>query len=259
MDEACYNSRAWDEEARKNNFWTIPAGKDEIERARSGEISVRLTPDKSVPLSWLEGMKKKRVLLLASAGGQQTPLLSAYGADVISVDISEEMVRRDNETLEKYGLKGKAVISDMRDLRKIESKSIDYVFSAHSINFISSLDGLYSEVARVLKKGGTFMFGAANPVLYIFDEKKAERKKLRVKYTLPFSDEKSRSEKELKRMIEKKDTFESSHTLESIISPLLDAGFVLTSFYSDSSLNEAVDSFISDSFLAFNFLYADPD
>ena len=91
-------------------------------------------------------------------------------------------------------------------------------------------------------------------MLYLFDEKKEERGKLKVKYTIPFSDERSRSRKEVEKMIREKDTFESSHTLSSILSPLFEKGYVLTDFYSDSSLNDLVDSYIHDSFLAFNFL-----
>ena len=89
----------------------------------------------------------------------------------------------------------------------IESDSIDYVFIPHSLNFISSLDRLYSEVKRVLKRGGHFLFGTANPALYIFDERKMEKGKIKAKYTIPFSDEKSKSEKELRRMMKKGDTF----------------------------------------------------
>ena len=80
------------------------------------------------------------------------------------------------------------------------------------------------------------------------------RGKLKVKYTLPFSDERSRGKKEKERMIREKDTFESSHTLSSIMSPLFEKGMVLVDFYSDGSLNETVDSFIHDSFLAFNYV-----
>lgn len=254
MEEAKYNSAAWDEEARKGNYWTLPVNEDEVQKAKNGEPFVRLTPASYVKSSWIEGMKGKDVLLLASAGGQQTVLLSAFGANVLSIDISPEQVRRDNETLRKFALNGSAIVGDMCSLDTVASSSFDYVFIPHSINFISRLDGLYSEVDRVLKKNGHFLFGTANPVLYIFDEKKEEKGKLKVKYTLPFSDERSKSRKEVERMIREKDTFESSHTLDAILSPLFERGYHLIDFYSDYSLNDTVDSFIHDSFLAFNFL-----
>ena len=61
--------------------------------------------------------------------------------------------------------------------------------------------------------------------------------------------------KELK--MKKGDTFEYSHSLKSIIEPLFSLGFVMTGFYSDEAGNEVADSYLFDSFLAFNFLNAD--
>ena len=254
MLEKKLNAAAWDSEADKNNYWTIPVEDDDVQKAKRGELHVRLTPSKFVKESWIKETKGKNVLLLASAGGQQSVLFSAYGASITSLDISPKQIERDEHTLGKYGLKGKTIVGDMCDLSMFSSSSFDYVFIPHSINFISSLKELYSEVARVLKDGGHFLFGTANPVLYIFDEKKEKKGKLKVKYTLPFSDEKSKSRREIEKMIKKKDTFESSHTLSSILTPLFEKGFVLVDFYSDESLNETVDSFIHDSFIAFNFL-----
>ena len=97
------------------------------------------------------------------------------------------------------------------------------------------------------------MMGIANPVLYIFDEKKME-KKLKVKYTLPFSSDRSLSEKEYRKRIVRRDTIEFSHTLESIITPLLRRGFVIEDFFSDRALSEPTDSYISDAFLSFLFV-----
>ena len=254
MNEAYYNGKAWDEEARKGNYWTLPASDEDVEAAKGGDLKVRLTPKAFVKDSWIKGCKGKRVLLLASGGGQQTVLFAAYGAKVTSIDASSEQIKRDLEGLEKHSLDGLAMVGDMRDLGALEGNSFDFVFIPHSINFISDLSPLYDGMDRTLKKGGHFLFGVANPVLYLFDEKKEERGKLKVKYTLPFSDERSRSRKEVEKMIREKDTFESSHTLSSILSPLFEKGYVLTDFYSDSSLNDLVDSYIHDSFLAFNFL-----
>ena len=253
MCEKKLNATAWDNEAMSGNYWTRPVSEGEVSKAKNGDLRIWLTPSKMVKKSWISGTKGKKVLLLASGGGQQSVLLSAYGAHILSIDISKEQIRRDLDTLRRFGLDGEARIGDMCDLRDLEDSSFDYVFIPHSINFISNLDDLYSGVSRVLKEGGHLLFGSANPVLYIFDEKKEKRGKLKVKYTLPFSDEKSKSKKEIRKMIKAKDTFESSHTLSSILSPLFEKGFILVDFYSDESLNETVDSFIHDSFLAFNF------
>ena len=131
-----------------------------------------------------------------------------------------------------------------------EDESFDHIVNPCSLNFIEDLDKVYSEFHRVLRKGGSLIFGISNPILYIFDDKKIE-KKLKVKYTLPFSDTSSLSPKELEKRLKEQDTVEFSHTLSSIISNLLSKGFVIDGFFSDGSGFEPLDSFVSDSYLAF--------
>ena len=251
MDTEQVNSRAWDKEEERGNWWTRIIGKDEIEKAKRGDIALRITTEKAVPSSWTERMKNKDVLVLCGGGGQQTPLLAAYGCRVTSVDISQRQIEQDRKALEMYGLSARTVVGSALSL-PFESSSFDAVVNPISINFIEDINRVYDEVDRVLRSGGYFMMGIANPVLYIFDEKK-QRRKLRVKYTLPFSTTKSLSEKEVERKIEKGDTLEFSHTLENIITPLLRKGFVMEDFFTDSALSEPTDSFIHDSFLAFLF------
>lgn len=252
MDEAKYNSIAWDEEVKRNNYWTRIARQEDVEDARDGKIRIRITPSAYVPLGWLDGLKGGKVLNLAGAGGQQTVLLSAFGASVVTVDISGNQIAQDEKGLGLYGLEAELHNRDMRDLSFLDDGAFDAALCPHSINFIPSPLQFYREVYKKLKKNGVFMFGTANPVLYMFDEKKEEKeKKLKVRYTIPYSDEGSLSKKEIARMREQKDTFEFSHTLSSIIGDLLKTGFSIRDFYSDEAGSEPVDSFVYDSFLAF--------
>ena len=251
MDTEEVNSRAWDGEEERGNWWTRIVGEDEIGKARKGYIALRITTEKAVPSSWTERIKDRDVLVLCGGGGQQTPLLAAYGCRVTSVDISPRQIEQDRKALEMYGLTAETVVGSALSL-PFSSSSFDAVVNPISINFIEDINKVYDEVERVLRPGGCFMMGIANPVLYIFDEKK-QKKKLKVKYTLPFSTTKSLSEKEVEKKIEKGDTLEFSHTLESIITPLLGRGFAMEDFFSDSALSEPTDSFIHDSFLAFLF------
>ena len=250
MNEAELNSKAWDYEVRHDNLWTRIVDEDEIEKARHGEIDLWITPEHDIPPSWLGDVKGKKILLLACGGGQQTPLLAAAGADVTDVDISPLQIEQDREALRKYGLEAETRVGDMRDLSFLPDESQDYVICPHSLNFISTLDEFYSESYRVLRKGGRFLFGAANPVLYMFDDRCMERK-LKVKYTIPFSDEVSLGRKELEKRLRRNDTVEFSHTLQDIIQKPLKLGFMMKDFYTDGAISELVDSFVHDSFLAF--------
>ena len=111
-----HNRAAWNNEVRKGNQWTIPVTADEIDAAAGGEVRIYLTPLKTVPKSWLGDLKGKRVLCLASGGGQQGPILAAAGAEVTVFDNSDQQLRRDEETASAFGLKIQTVQGNMQDL-----------------------------------------------------------------------------------------------------------------------------------------------
>ncbi len=249
MDYKTLNSRAWDEEVKRNNFWTRIANQNEIEKARKGQPEIRLSPSSYVPSEWLQGTKERKTLLLAGGGGQQTPIMSAFGSIVTTIDLSEGQLQQDRKALDRYGLSADLIEASMDNL-PLPDEVFDYVLNPVSLCFIDDIKAVYREVHRVLRKNGIFMFGIANPVLYIFDEKKQD-KKLKVKYTLPFSDAAAKSRKELLKMERDKDTFEYSHTLSDIIGALLNTGFIIEGFYSDSAASEPTDSYIYDSYLVF--------
>ncbi len=249
MDYTLNNRDAWNSEVGNNNYWTRIVDDKSIQDARSGNISITVTPSKPIPNSWLEELKGKKTLNLAGGGGQQTPLLSAWGAEVTTLDLSDMQLEQDRKALEKYNLNAKLIQGDMKKL-PFENEYFDGVINPQSLNFVDDIESVFKEVHRVLKKDGIYIFGLANPILYIFDEKVQERK-LKIKYTLPFSDTVSLSSRELEKRLKKKDTIEFSHTLDSIIGGVLNSGFVLEGFFSDRALSEPTDSFVYDSHLAF--------
>ena len=57
----------------------MPVSSQSIQAAREGNWEIILTPLKTVPKHWFGELAGKRVLCLASAGGQQAPILAAAG------------------------------------------------------------------------------------------------------------------------------------------------------------------------------------
>ena len=57
--------------------WGIPIDHDTFIQAKHGKWDVLLTPTKFVPHSWFGELKGKKVLGLASGGGQQMPIFAA--------------------------------------------------------------------------------------------------------------------------------------------------------------------------------------
>jgi SAM-dependent methyltransferase len=105
----------------------------------------------------------KSVLCLASGGGQQSAAFAVLGARVTVFDLCEGQLESDRKAAERYGLDIRIEQGDMRDLSRFGENEFDIVCHAHSINFIPSVTGVFDEVRRVLKPGGSYAFSSANP------------------------------------------------------------------------------------------------
>ena len=89
-----HNREAWNRESSEGSEWCTPVNTEVIRAARTGSWSVLLTPKRAVPTSWLGELDGRKVLCLASGGGQQAPILAAAGARVVSFDLSEEQLKK---------------------------------------------------------------------------------------------------------------------------------------------------------------------
>ena len=145
----------------------------------------------------------------------------------------------------------RTVRTSMDELDCFEDEAFDSVVNPVSLNFVPDCKEVFTQVRRILVKDGLFLFGVANPIMYIFDVKGLERGRMRIRYTLPFSCDHSLSVRQRRRMAERGDTFEFSHSLQSLVGGLCAAGFAIEDFYSDTSGFEPVDSFVQDCYLAF--------
>ena len=248
MDIYEANRKAWNSEMEKRNFWTIAVSEDRIRDAKQGRPEVWVTPFQSIPQDWLADLKGKKVLVACGGGGQQTPILSAFGCEVTSLDISERQIEQDRATLDNFGLKAETICANVLDM-PFPDAHFNAVIMPQALNFIDDIERLYSEVHRVLKNDGVFIFGTANPILYMFDEKLQEHR-LKVKYTIPFSHTRSFSQRNLLSRLSKNDTLEFSHTLDTIMGNLINKGFAIDGFYTDLSGSEVTDSFVNDCHLA---------
>ena len=186
MDVLSANRDAWNEEVERRNYWTRIVDEETITQAYSGNPKIWVTPSTIVPLEWIKPLKGEKVLNACGGGGQQTPILASFGASVTVLDNAERQLDQDRAALEKYGLEATLVKGDVSNL-PFPDDSFSHIVNPCSLNFVEDISVCYKEFRRVLRKGGTLIMGIANPVLYIFDEKKQE-KKLKVKYTLPYSD-----------------------------------------------------------------------
>ncbi|MCG2753903.1 MAG: class I SAM-dependent methyltransferase [Desulfobacteraceae bacterium] len=239
MDIRDHNRKAWDHQAKTYNRWTIPASDDDILEAQKGNCRIFLTPSKPIPVDWLMPLVSRKVLCLASGGGQQGPLLAAAGAEVTVFDNSPEQLARDRLAANKHRLDLKTVEGDMSDLSFFPDNTFDLIVHPVSNLFVPNILPVWQEAFRVLQEGGELLSGFNNPVRYIFDEEDYEKGVLTPKYAIPYSDLDYLDQDEaIKKRIEGGSPLEFCHTLEDQISGQIEAGLVIIGFYEDRDLEE---------------------
>jgi SAM-dependent methyltransferase len=234
MDVQGYNREAWDSKVEGGDQWTVPVGPEVIEAARRGQWEVLLTDQKYVPRAWFPEMAGADVLCLASGGGQQAPTFAAAGASVTVLDNSPKQLAQDRLVADRESLDIKSAQGDMRDLSAFADESFDLVFHPVSNLFVPEVGPVWNEAFRVLRRGGFLLAGFLNPAVYVFDLELADDTgEVRVRYSLPYSDARSRSDEELQQQMARGEPLEFSHTLEDQIGGQIDSGFLIAGFYED--------------------------
>ncbi len=209
--------------------WGIPIDHDTFEAAKRGDWSVKLTPVKCVPREWFGVMKGKRILGLASGGGQQMPVFAALGAECAVLDYSEKQLKSEMLVAEREGYSIEIVRADMTKPFPFADSSFDIIFHPVSNCYVEEVEPIWKECFRVLKSGGVLLAGLDNGINYLF----ADEDETTVVNSLPFNPLKN---PEYMRQLEETDSgVQFSHTLEEQIGGQLRAGFCLTDIYEDTN------------------------
>lgn len=227
------NRKIWDRRAENNDIWSTPVSTEMTDRARKGDWSIVLTPEKPVPMHWFpDKLEGKKVLCLASGGGQQGPILAAAGADVTVFDNSKKQLEKDEFVAQRDNLRIKTVQGNMQDLSVFEDESFDCIVHPWSNGFVDDIRPVWKECARVLKKNGLLLSGFGNPVSCIFNVGKFEQGIFEVTNRIPYADVDHMDDPEIKEIAEA-DGYLWSHTLEDQIQGQIEAGFAIVGFYED--------------------------
>lgn len=112
----------------------------------------------------------KKVLCLASGGGQDSAAFGILDADVTVLDLSDVQLERDQQAANHHGYPLKTVQGDMRDLSIFSADSFDIVWQVYSLNFVPTVEPVFREVQRVLKRSGIYFVQFANPFVMAVDD-----------------------------------------------------------------------------------------
>jgi len=109
----------------------------------------------------LEG---KKVCVVGSGDNYAAFALAGSGAEVTSVDISEQQLQDAASRASEIGLEIRFICADAADLRSLADSNFDLVCSTNGFFvWLADLPMVFSEIARILKPGGYYVFYDVHP------------------------------------------------------------------------------------------------
>lgn len=226
-DVYVYNQDRWEALAKANALFTRPKLDLDTETARDylGLDRMGLTGDFS----------EKKVLCLASGGGQQSVAFALLGAKVTVFDISQAQLEQDKAAAAHYGVTISAFQGDMRDLSCFDGDSFDVIWQPYSLNFVPDSRVVFQKISHILKDGGVYYLMCANPFFSGLTHKDWNGKGYTIK--LPYEDELRTSYPDQDWVYDRSQVLskipepkEYKQTLSRIINTLIKEGFILTYF-----------------------------
>ncbi len=223
------NARTIDRWVDEGWEWGRPIDHETFLRAKQGDWSVVLTPVKRVPAGWFGDIAGKRVLGLASGGGQQMPVFCAAGAVCTVLDYSKKQLESERLVAGREGYDIEIVRADMSKPLPFEDGAFDLIFHPVANCYIEEVEPLWRECFRVLKPGGRLLAGLDNGMNFLVDDGDESKIVNRLPFN-PLKDEALR-----RRLEDSGDGVQFSHTLEEQLGGQLRAGFRLVDLYEDTN------------------------
>ena len=237
------NARTIDSWVRAGWEWGRPIDHETYLAALDGHWNVKLTPTKPVPHDWFGELRGKKVVGLASGGGQQMPIFAALGADCTVLDYSEEQLKSERLVAKREGYDIAVVRGDMTQPLPFPDGTFDLIFHPVSNCYVREVKPIWRECWRILKPGGRLLSGVDHYINYIVDEQEE-----RIVNRLPFD---PLVNEDQRRQLEATDSgMQFSHTLEEQIGGQLEAGFALLALYEDTNGEGRLHEFNIPSFVA---------
>ena len=222
------NAKTIDRWVEEGWEWGIPIDHETYLAASKGQWNVVLTPTKPVPHSWFGDLAGKKVLGLASGGGQQMPVFAALGAECTVLDYSQKQLDSEQLVAQREGYAIDIIRADMTKPLPFPDESFDLIFHPVSNCYVREVAPIFAECFRVLKRGGILLCGLGNEVNYLVNEDETA-----IVNTMPFD---PLVNEQQRRYLESDDSgMQFSHCVAEQIGGQLLAGFVLTDIYGDTN------------------------
>ncbi len=220
------NSQTIDGWVEEGWEWGQSITHEQFVDAQNGKWDVVLTPTRPVPHDWFGDLAGKKLLGLASGGGQQMPIFTALGAQCTVLDYSQKQLDSEVTVARREGYIIDVVRADMTKPLPFEDEHFDIIFHPVSNCYVEEVKPIFKECYRILKHGGILLCGLDNGLAYAFDNDYKS-----IINTLPFNPLKH--PEHMAQLDLKEDGVQFSHTAEEQLGGQLEAGFRLTHIRED--------------------------
>jgi len=134
-----------------------------VDFVQSGKDFYRDEMNNPAFFSLIGNVKRKRILDLACGEGSNTRILARMGAKLVGIDFSKKMIEFARQKEEKDRLGIDYYVANAADLKEFSDDCFDIVACSMALMDIENYEKAISEVARVLKKKGRFIFSITHP------------------------------------------------------------------------------------------------
>ena len=228
MDYQDINAETIDRWVENGWEWGRPISHETFVKATQGDWQVVLTPTKPVPHEWFGDLRGKKVLGLASGGGQQMPIFAALGADCTVLDYSKKQLESEKIVAEREKYSIRIIRGDMTKRLPFDDGEFDLIFHPVSNCYVEEVKPIWRECFRILKPGGWLLAGTDYFINFMVDDDETK-----IVNSLPFNPLKN--PEQMAQVQQSQSGVEFSHSLEEQIGGQLEAGFTLLSLYEDTN------------------------
>lgn len=130
------------------------------ETIRSGKNLAHEYLEKPAMLKKLPNLSNKSVLCIGCGSGEECEYFFKQGVKrVVGIDISSNLIKNAKKSYPEIEFQ----VMDMEEL-EFSDNSFDYVYSSLALHYVKDWTKPLSEIHRVLKKDGIFLFSVHNPI-----------------------------------------------------------------------------------------------
>ena len=180
-------------------------------------------------LGLLKDIKGKKIIDIGCGSGIYSEILQKKGAEVVGIDISKTLIEIAKSEVKKVEFR----VANIKEL-PFKNNSFDIAVSALMLGYLENWDRAFSEVKRILKPGGVFIFSILNPIYECKEETMVNGEKYKI---IGISKDHTKvlgdyfKERWIETTIIKKMKIKSHHkTYETIIDTILRNGFSIEGY-----------------------------